>query len=146
MLYKLFFLQSLTICLIFQYQVQLLNNVYKRLGWNPNPNETHLDTLLRGLVLGRLAWLNDDRTIKEARERFEKHVATTETLPADLRSACYKTVLRAGGKEEYDTLLKLYRSTDLHEEKDRISRSLGAAKDPELLLKVLDFAMSVSCR
>lgn len=129
-----------------KYQKQLLNKVYKRLGWNQKPSETHLDTLLRGLVLGRLAWLDDEHTIKEARDRFTGHVKSEQTLPADLRSACYKTVLRAGGKEEYDTLLKLYRSTDLHEEKDRISRSLGAAKDPELLKKVLDFAMSEEVR
>ncbi|KAJ8958114.1 hypothetical protein NQ318_006043 [Aromia moschata] len=128
------------------YQKQLLRNVYKRLGWNQKDGETHLDTLLRGLVVGRMAWLNDEDTIGEARERFRAHVKSEKTLPADLRSACYKTVLRAGGKEEYDTLLQLYRSTDLHEEKDRISRSLGAAKDPELLKKVLDFAMSEEVR
>lgn len=95
-------------------------------------------------MLGRLAWLDHEHSTKEARERFEAHVKNESNLPADLRSACYKTVLRAGGKEEFDTLLKLYRSTDLHEEKDRISRALGAAKDVELLLKVLEFAMSVS--
>ncbi|XP_019871557.2 puromycin-sensitive aminopeptidase isoform X1 [Aethina tumida] len=129
-----------------QYQKNLLDKVYVRLGWNLKSGETHLDTLLRGLVLGRLAWLDHEHSTKEARERFEAHVKNESNLPADLRSACYKTVLRAGGKEEFDTLLKLYRSTDLHEEKDRISRALGAAKDVELLLKVLEFAMSAEVR
>ncbi|VEN47672.1 unnamed protein product [Callosobruchus maculatus] len=129
-----------------KYQKQLLKKVYIRLGWNQKPGETHLDTLLRGLVLGRLAWLDDENTVEEARKRFIKHVKSEEVLPADLRSACYKTVLRAGGKEEFETLLKLYRATDLHEEKDRIGRSLGAAKDPILLGKVLEFAMSDEVR
>lgn len=69
--------------------------------------------------MGRMALLNDPIAIAEARSRLEKHAAGTQILPADLRSACYKTVLRAGGKQEFDTLLKLYRSSDLHEEKDR---------------------------
>ncbi|KAJ8981072.1 hypothetical protein NQ317_007209 [Molorchus minor] len=129
-----------------RYQKQLLRKVYRRLGWNQNEGETHLDTLLRGLVLGRMAWLDDEDTIKEAKQRFTAHLKGDQILPADLRSACYKTILRAGGKEEYDTLLQLYRSTDLREEKDRISRSLGAARDPELLKKVLDFAMSEEVR
>lgn len=103
-----------------------------------------MDTLLRGLVLGRLAWLDDEETVKEAKSRFEKHVGSGPSLPADLRSACYKTVLHSGGKEEYEQILKLYRSVDLHEEKDRISRAMGATKDPELLKKVLEFSMSVS--
>ncbi|KXZ75511.1 Puromycin-sensitive aminopeptidase-like Protein [Tribolium castaneum] len=125
------------------YQKRILSKIYKRLGWNPKATERHLDTLLRGLVLGRLSWLDDDDTIAEAKKRFEGHVNSSQTLPADLRSACYKTVLRAGGEDVYNTLLKLYRSVDLHEEKDRISRALGAAKDPEILSRVLKFAISV---
>lgn len=125
------------------YQKELFKKIYERLGWNGSENESHLDKLLRGLVLGRMAWLDDENVNKEARARFDKHVSGESSLPADLRSACYKTVLRTGGKKEYDTLLQLYRSTDLHEEKDRISRSLGATNNTELLLKVLDFAMSV---
>ncbi|XP_050301023.1 puromycin-sensitive aminopeptidase [Anthonomus grandis grandis] len=129
-----------------KYQKQLLSKVNKRLGWNSNKGETHLDTLLRSLVLGRMALLNDDKTIEEARARLEKHIDGTEVLSADLRSACYKTVLRAGGQKEFETLLKLYRTTDLHEEKDRISRSMGAASELETLKKVLDFAMSDEVR
>lgn len=121
-----------------------MEHVSKRLGWNPSSTETHLDTLLRGLVLGRLAWLDDETTVGEAKARFERHITTGPSLPADLRSACYKAVLRAGGCETFDEMLKLYRSADLHEEKDRISRALGAAKDKTLLSKVLEFAMSVS--
>lgn len=122
----------------------MLLNVFQRLGWDSIEGETHLDTLLRGLVLGRLAWLDDETTVTEAKKRFLNHIGSGPSLPADLRSACYKAVLRAGGNEMYDTLLKLYRSSDLHEEKDRISRALGAAKDVALLSKVLKFAMSVS--
>lgn len=121
-----------------------MSKVHKRLGWNPNPQERHLDTLLRGLVLGRLSWLDDEETIAEAKKRFDAHVNSSQILSADLRSACYKTVLRAGGEEVYSALLKLYRSVDLHEEKDRISRALGAAKDVQILEKVLQFAISVS--
>jgi hypothetical protein len=46
--------------------------------------------------------------------------------------------------KEADNLLQLYREADLLEEKDRISRALGAIRDEEILKKVLQFAMSVS--
>jgi hypothetical protein len=46
--------------------------------------------------------------------------------------------------KEIDNLLQLYREADLLEEKDRISRALGAIRDEEILKKVLQFAMSVS--
>lgn len=38
----------------------------------------------------------------------------------------------------------MYKEETLQEEKERISRSLGAFKDTKILSKVLDFAMSVS--
>lgn len=38
----------------------------------------------------------------------------------------------------------MYKQETLQEEKERISRSLGAFKDIKILSKVLDFAMSVS--
>ncbi|XP_056647683.1 puromycin-sensitive aminopeptidase [Diorhabda sublineata] len=129
-----------------KYQKKLLDKVYNRLGWTQKSGETHLDTLLRGLVLGKLAWLDHGSSISEAKKRFSDHVSNREVLLADLRSACYKTVLRAGGVEEFDVLLKLYRTSDLHEEKDRISRAFGATKDPILLRRVLEFAMSDEVR
>jgi hypothetical protein len=46
--------------------------------------------------------------------------------------------------KEAGNLLQLYREADLLEEKDRISRALGAIRDEEILKKVLQFAMSVS--
>lgn len=39
---------------------------------------------------------------------------------------------------------QMYKDSDLHEEKSRISQALGSIKDEKLLQKVLDFAMSVS--
>ncbi|XP_018320972.2 puromycin-sensitive aminopeptidase [Agrilus planipennis] len=129
-----------------KYEKKLLRKVLARLGWDASENEKHLDTLLRGLVLGRMAWLDDENTIKEAKSRFAKHIANDSCIPADLRSACYKTVLRNGNEETYEQMLKLFRSSDLHEEKDRISRALGATKDEKLLAKVLEFAMSEEVR
>lgn len=50
-----------------------------------------------------------------------------------------------GIHKEINVILQLYREADLHEEKDRISRALGAIGDEAILKKVLEFAMSVSC-
>lgn len=43
-------------------------------------------------------------------------------------------------------MLNLYRATDLHEEKDRISRALGSIRNVELLQQVIQFAMSKEVR
>ena len=76
--------------------------------------------------------------------RFKDHVDGVATLPADLRSTCYKAVLMDGDESTFQEMLKMYRSTELHEEQDRISRALGSIGDVKILRKVVDFAMSVS--
>lgn len=60
--------------------------------------------------------------------------------------ACYRAVLQSATTEVYEEMLNLYRATDLHEEKDRISRALGSISSVELLQKVIQFAMSDEVR
>jgi puromycin-sensitive aminopeptidase len=60
--------------------------------------------------------------------------------------ACYRAVLQSADKDVYEEMLNLYRGTDLHEEKDRISRALGSISNVELLQRVIQFAMSEEVR
>ncbi|ALC43653.1 Psa [Drosophila busckii] len=124
----------------------LYEPVAARLGWEPRDNENHLDTLLRSLVLTRLVSFRSPDIIEEARKRFHSHVNGTKPLPADLRSTCYKAVLQDGDEKIFEEMLSLYRTTDLHEEQDRISRALGCIGDVKLLRRVIDFAMSGEVR
>ncbi|XP_021928261.1 puromycin-sensitive aminopeptidase isoform X3 [Zootermopsis nevadensis] len=128
------------------YGRRLMQGVAARLGWDPRPDESHLDTLLRSLVIGRLGWFGDKAVVAEAKKRFQGHVSGEALLPADLRSPVYKAVLSVGDESTYNTMLTLYREADLHEEKDRISRALGAIGDEAILKKVLEFAMSDEVR
>jgi len=124
----------------------LFRDINTRLGWDAKSDESHLDTLLRSLVLNRLAALDDKDTIEEAKKRFELHVNGTTILVADLRSPVYRAVLSVGDIDTYLTMLKLYREADLQEEKERILRALGMMKDETVLRKILDFAMSEEVR
>ncbi|CAG4947451.1 unnamed protein product [Parnassius apollo] len=128
------------------YGRKLFSNVTKRLGWDAEEKESHLDTLLRSLVLNKMISFEDPDTIKEAKSRFEKHISGVCVLPADLRLECYRAVLAEADEATFQRFLELYRAADLHEEKDRISCALGAIKDPALLKRVLDFAISDEVR
>jgi puromycin-sensitive aminopeptidase len=124
----------------------LYQPVQEKLGWEAKENESHLDTLLRSLVLNRLVSFKCEKTIKEAQRRFELHVEGKQILPADLRATCYKAYLQSGEEAAYEKMLTIYRGTDLHEEKDRVSRALGSIPNVELLKKVIQFARSDAVR
>ncbi|XP_054285541.1 puromycin-sensitive aminopeptidase-like [Macrosteles quadrilineatus] len=128
------------------YGLGLLKNIGPKLGWEAKPKESHLDTLLRSLVLNRLASYGDQAVIAESKARFARHLSGESPIPPDLRGVVYRAVLSEGGEEVYDTMIKLYKEADLHEEKSRISSALGNLKDPKLLSKVLDFSLSPDVR
>ena len=56
----------------------------------------------------------------------------------------YSTVLKHGDDVILDAVIKLFREADLHEEKVRLMRCMGAVSQPELIKKVLDFSLTVS--
>lgn len=128
------------------YGISIFAPLAQKLGWDSKPNENHLTTLLRSLILSRLISFHDSKTCEEAKRRFYLHKEGKQTLPADLRMACYRAVLQQADEKVYEDMLNLYRSTDLHEEKDRISRALGSISDAQLLQKVIQFAMSDEVR
>ena len=106
----------------------------------------HLDALLRGLIVACMGRYGDIATVAEACRRFDAHCKGESMIPADLRAPIYSTVLRHGDGSTLDAIMKLFREADLHEEKVRLMRTMGAVSQPELIKKVLDFAMSVSSR
>nr|XP_058942457.1 puromycin-sensitive aminopeptidase-like [Pocillopora verrucosa] len=126
--------------------VKLYENIAQKVGWDPKVGEGHLDALLRGLVLGCMGRSGDQATLTEARKRFEAHCKGESTISADLRSAVYSTVLKHGDDNTLESVMKLFKEADLHEEKVRLMRCMGAVSQPDLIKKVLEFSMSSDVR
>ena len=103
----------------------------------------HLDALLRGLALSVMG-RSDTPTLAEARERFDSHCKGESTIPADLRSAVYSTVMKHGDASTLEAITNLFREADLDEEKVRLMKTMGAVPQPGLIKKVLEFSLSVS--
>ena len=124
---------------------KLLAPVMERVGWESSDGN-HLTALLRSLVVGALGSHKHPATVEEARRRFQAHVSGESTLPADLRAAVYSAVLTGNDVSTFDELLALFDKTDLHEERVRIMRSLGAASSRELIDRALQFSLSDKVR
>ncbi|KAI5404022.1 variant 2, AP-1 complex subunit mu-1-like [Lathyrus oleraceus] len=130
-----------------QFFINVLQYSAERIGWDPKPGETHDDALLRGEILTFLAKFGHDLTLNEASKRFQAYLEDRNTplLPPDIRRAVYVAVVKQATKSirsGYESLLKVYRETDLSEEKTRILGSLSSSSDPDLILEVLNFMLS----
>jgi puromycin-sensitive aminopeptidase len=128
------------------YGRQLFGLIEEKLGWEAKANESHLDTMLRSLVLARMTSFSHEKTIEEAKKRLQLHLSGEKPIIADLRTVVYRGVLSVGDENTFNSIIKLYRESDMLEEQDRIGRSLGAIKKPELLKKVLEFSISDDVR
>lgn len=114
-------------------------------AWDPVEGESHLDTLLRAIVISRLGRAGDQEIRAEAKRRFDAHCSGGASISPDIRSAVYSCVASAGQAEDYQAMLKLHEQADSHEEKERIARSgLAAFSDKVLLSQALHFSIG-SC-
>ncbi|KAH7980868.1 hypothetical protein HPB49_019741 [Dermacentor silvarum] len=128
--------------LLHLYGRRLLASIFSKLGWDPKPDESHLATLLRSTVIDRLARFKDPDVLAEARKRLDAHIAGKAIIPADIRGAVYQAAASVADRKLYNEFLKLYRSTDLQEEKNRLSAALAGVTSPELIQATLEFALS----
>ncbi|KAE8100057.1 hypothetical protein FH972_017986 [Carpinus fangiana] len=129
---------------LFQYSAE-------KLGWEPKQGESHLDAMLRGEILTALAVFGHDLTLNEASRRFHAFLddRNTSLLLPDIRKAAYVCVMQrvsTSNRLDYESLLRVYRLTDLSQEKTRILGSLASCSDPNIIREVLDFLLSSEVR
>ncbi len=114
--------------------------IAKKMGWEKRVNEKHTDTLLRGMVLNILGSFGDEATIKKAQSLFGKKV------DPDLKGVVYNLVAENGERNEWSTMVKMYKKEENQQEKDRLGRALGKFKSKVLLKRTLEFSISKHVR
>ncbi|XP_043718554.1 aminopeptidase M1 [Telopea speciosissima] len=134
-----------------QFFVNLFQYPAEKLGWEPKQGESHLDAMLRGEVLTALSEFGHDATQKEGVRRFQAFLddRNTPLLPPDIRKAAYVSVMQnvsMSNRSGFESLLRVYRETDLSQEKGRILNSLASCPDPAIVLEELNFLLSSEVR
>ena len=118
----------------------------RKIGWEPESGEGHLDALLRSTVLSQAGSYHDPGVTAQASERFQKYLQDRETLAPDLRGVVFALAAQSGGKDVYDQIWGLEGETDLAEEKIRLLMSLTRFQRPELLNSTLADSLSAKVR
>ncbi|XXG42913.1 hypothetical protein AAC387_Pa01g3067 [Persea americana] len=131
--------------------INLLQFSAGKLGWDPKSGESHLDAMLRGEILTALSLFGHDATQTEAVRRFQAFIddRNASLLPPDIRKAAYVAVMQsvsASNRAGYESLLRVYKETDLSQEKVRILGSLASCPDPDIVLEVLNFLLTLEVR
>ncbi|CAL5006547.1 unnamed protein product [Urochloa decumbens] len=134
-----------------QLLINLLLPAAIKLGWDPKDGESHLDVMLRSLLLIALVRLGHNETINEGVRRFHIFFEDRKAsiLLPDTRKAAYLAVMRTvstSNRSGYDALLKIYRETAEPQEKSRVLGSLSSSPDKDIVLEALNFMFTDEVR
>jgi aminopeptidase N len=114
----------------------------QHLGFDPKPGESLVDTDLRGDLLRVLGRMGDETVATEARRRFAALSSDPKSLDGPLKTTWLGIVARNASAAEWDRLAELAASAPSAVERQAYFTLLGAAKDPALAQKALDFALT----
>jgi aminopeptidase N len=125
-----------------RYARSLLRPTFATLGWEPKPDEPPNAGRLRASLIGALGHLNDPEVIAGCRERFEKYLAHSESLPPDLRAPVLAVVGRYADEKTWNKLHELGLKTTSIEDQQNYYEALACATDPKLVKKTLAIALT----
>ena len=119
-----------------QFTRALASSQYKRLGWEPLPDESEADTKLRSLIVSLMLYGEDDDARQQATERYHKQ--TLAELDPNLRTAILAHAVRdAITPTIIDDLLAQHQTTSSSELQEDIAAALTSTKDPAVVTRLL---------
>jgi puromycin-sensitive aminopeptidase len=124
----------------------LFTEIIGDVGWDMKEGEGHLEALCRATVLANSGYFGNAEVVREASERFDKHVHGDGNLHPDLRGIVYGLVAQYGDQVLYQTMWELQESADLHEEKLRLLLALCRFSEPTLIAETLRLSLTDKVR
>ena len=118
-----------------------------KVGWDSKPDDAHLTSILRGIMVSLLStFCSDDPDVqKEASTRCKSFLAdptNVAALPTDIKVPVFKIYLKTGGQKEYDEIKAYYYSAKDNAERKHVLNTLGSTADPKLKVETLKWTTS----
>jgi len=120
---------------------QNLEKHVNELGWVPKTGEDKETSLLRALIIGRIAKAGHKPTIEIALEKFGEYTNNGTELVADLRAVVFGIAARTNSKQIVESLKKILETVNFSEIEVHAIGALGQVTDEELLAGVYKYAI-----
>ncbi len=124
------------------YIQQLVKPQLTRIGITAKDSDTHLDTLLRPIIVSMAAGAEHQDTVSKLQQLYKNRDTTGGKIDPDLRGVVYSTVARTGGTLEFEQLLALHAATTTADERLALCGALTSFEQPELHERVLQLIQS----
>ncbi|KAI1749357.1 peptidase family M1-domain-containing protein [Xylaria castorea] len=114
-----------------------------KLGWKFSDNDGHVEQQFKAMLFGAAGMAGDKEIITAAKDMFAKYKAGDKSsIHPNIRGSVFGMALKYGGKEEYDAILDIFRTSTNTDERNTALRCIGRSKDPELIQRTLELTLS----
>src|SRR5262249_40909040 len=118
-----------------------------KLGWDARRGESELERQLRGVLLGALGTLGDDRdTQRRAADLYARFEDAPDKSDRDLAPALVSILAHAGDAKRYDEVKAKFKSARTPEEEQRYLFSLASFRDRGLLRRTMEMSLDGQVR
>ncbi|KAL8750797.1 MAG: hypothetical protein Q9199_006841 [Rusavskia elegans] len=125
------------------FQRSLVSSQAHSKGWTFTPDEDHIQAQFKAMLFGSAGLAGDEKIIEAAKDMFTKFKGGDRSaIHPNIRGSVYAIVLRNGGQDEYDAILKEYQTANDADERNTALRSLGRVNTPELIDRSLALPLS----
>lgn len=129
------------------YTLRLLDNVYRKVGFQDNVNDPQLTVFTRIDVLNWACAFGHEDCVRNAVEQFaawraSPNPSVNNPISPNLKSVVYCTAIRMGGQPEWDFTWYRFLETNVGSEKDLLLYALGCSRETWLLTRYLDRALT----
>ena len=123
--------------LIGWFVLDLMENVYNKLTFNPLSQDTHLDKLLRMNLLSWACRFGHEDCEQKSLAAFKGFIERDEPVHQDYRAQIYCNGIRAGSQDDFMLLLQKYKNAFvqplLASEQLNMLQGLACTKDENLI-------------
>jgi len=120
------------------FQRDLVSHKSHQKGWEFKEDDDHIEQQFKGMLFGSAGMSGDAKVKQAAKEMFEKFAAGDKSaIHPNIRGSVFGMALKYGGTREYDIILDTYRKSTNSDERNTALRTLGRARDPELIKRTL---------
>ncbi|MCL2676962.1 MAG: ERAP1-like C-terminal domain-containing protein, partial [Streptococcaceae bacterium] len=112
---------------------------YNRLGWDKKSGESSGDETLRGTVLSRMIYAENEEAIAKASQIFQGHKDSYDTIPADIRPIVLANEIKVENSLDLvKKYMNFYVKTSLQELKRELAGAVANVKDTASVQYLLD--------
>jgi aminopeptidase 2 len=120
----------------------LVSDKAHKAGWEFSDADDHIQQQFKAMLFGSAGMSGDKVIIKAAKDMFAKFAKGDKSaIHPNIRGSVFGMALKYGGKDEYNVILDTYRNSKGSDERNTALRSLGRAKDPELMKQTLSLPL-----